>query len=239
MVDQAAATGRELRVLRAHNRAQAPWKNGGGITREVAAGPAGAGLDDFSWRVSLAEVGQGGPFSSFAGVDRVIALVEGAGMELTVDGFPHPVAAPFRPFAFPGDATTTCRLIGGPLVDFNVMTRRTEATAQVHFACADFAPEDFALSPRQGELILVIALLGTVTFDEPGVTLGRFDAALLSGGGAGADAGAGGGWDIGQDTDPGIGREPAPATGRGIRQVRVEGAAAIVTLTPVPGSSGL
>ncbi|WP_371539407.1 HutD family protein [Streptomyces sp. NBC_00466] len=193
---------REFSVLRAHDRPVTPWKNGGGITREVAAGPAGAGLDDFSWRVSLAEVGQGGPFSAFTGVDRVITLVEGPGMELTVDGAPHTIAAPNQPFAFPGDATTTCRLLGGPLVDFNVMTRRTEATAQVRVT-----HEGFSLAPRRGELVLVIALMGTATFEEPGVTLDRLDAAVFSG----QDVGA----------------------------VRVEGAAAIVTLTAVSGSPGL
>ncbi|WP_210147850.1 HutD family protein [Aromatoleum petrolei] len=30
------------------------WKNGGGVTLEVALQPAGAGLTDFDWRVSSA-----------------------------------------------------------------------------------------------------------------------------------------------------------------------------------------
>ena len=33
-----------------------PWKNGMGRTRELAVHPAGAGMDDFIWRVSVAEV---------------------------------------------------------------------------------------------------------------------------------------------------------------------------------------
>ncbi|WP_405944397.1 HutD family protein [Streptomyces sp. NBC_00932] len=207
-------------VLRAHDRSAAPWKNGGGITREVAAGPAGAGLDDFSWRVSLAEVGQGGPFSSFSGVDRVITLVEGPGMELTVDGARHTIAAPHQPFAFPGDAMTTCRLLGGPIGDLNVMTRRTRATAHVRMAHEDFSP-----APRSGELVLVIALLGTVTFEEPGVVLDRLDAAVLSGQDVGAVPVEG--------EVPAQGAVPAQGT------VRVEGTAAVITLTPVPRSPGL
>ncbi|WP_236569974.1 HutD/Ves family protein [Streptomyces mexicanus] len=169
------------RVLRAGDRTVTPWKNGGGVTREVAAGPDGAGLDDFTWRVSLAEVARGGPFSAFPGVDRIITVVDGPGMELTVDGTPHTLAAPYRPFAFPGDAETTCRLLGGPLVDLNVMTRRTRATAHVRIV-----REGFHLDPRPTEQVVLIALAGTVTPAEPGVTLGRLDAAVLCDRDAGA-----------------------------------------------------
>ncbi|MGW5421731.1 HutD/Ves family protein [Streptomyces sp. NPDC003943] len=164
----------EGRLLRAHDRPATPWRNGGGVTREVAAGPAEAGLDDFVWRVSLADVATGGPFSAFPGVDRVITVVDGPGMELTVDGTPHTVADPYEPFAFSGDAATGCRLLGGPIVDFNVMTRRDAATADVRVE-----REEFTVAPRSGTQTLVIALAGTATAAEPGVTLDRFDAILL------------------------------------------------------------
>lgn len=72
-----------VRILRAAGRAAAPWKNGGGVTREIAAGPEGAGMDTFAWRVSLADVGADGPFSVFPEVTRVLTVVDGAGMELT------------------------------------------------------------------------------------------------------------------------------------------------------------
>ena len=49
-----------------------PWKNGGGSTREIVCRPPGAGMDSFEWRVSIATIAQSGPFSVFAGVDRVI-----------------------------------------------------------------------------------------------------------------------------------------------------------------------
>ena len=52
-------------LLSAARRAAVPWKNGGGVTREVAAHPAGASLEDFDWRVSTAEVRAAGPFSGF------------------------------------------------------------------------------------------------------------------------------------------------------------------------------
>ncbi|MFC8454727.1 HutD family protein [Kitasatospora sp. NPDC057223] len=163
-----------VRVLRAAGRAATPWLNGGGVTREVAGAPAGSGLADFDWRVSLADVAQGGPFSVFAGVDRVITVVEGAGMALTVAGTRHLLAQPYRPFAFPGDAETGCRLLGGPVVDFNVMTRRGRSTAEVEVV--DGARE---IGVPDGAVVLLVCLDGSAALAASGVTLGRFDAALL------------------------------------------------------------
>jgi environmental stress-induced protein Ves len=109
-----------VRILPAAERVAVPWRNGGGLTREVAAEPPGAA--EFAWRISVAEVAADGPFSGFAGYHRVIAVVAGAGMELTVDGVAHALR-PHEPFAFDGAAATTCRLTGGPVTDLNVISR--------------------------------------------------------------------------------------------------------------------
>ncbi|MCX5383028.1 HutD family protein [Streptomyces sp. NBC_00083] len=113
-----------MKVLRAAGRVAVPWRNGGGVTRGVAAHPEGAGTADFAWRVSLADVAEDGPFSGFPGVDRILTVVEGAGMDLTVDGRRRLVDERFVPQHFPGDAPTDCRLLAGPVVNFNVMYRR-------------------------------------------------------------------------------------------------------------------
>ncbi|XES00502.1 HutD family protein [Streptomyces sp. S1D4-11] len=68
-----------VRVLSAAGRVGVPWKNGGGVTREIVAWPEGADMGDFEWRVSLADVGGDGPFSAFADVDRILTMVEGGG----------------------------------------------------------------------------------------------------------------------------------------------------------------
>lgn len=111
----------------------APWKNGGGVTREIVRVPAGSGLDDFTWRVSLAEISADGPFSTFAGVDRVIVLLSGAGVHLTSsDGtVDHRLDTPLEPFAFAGERETSASRIGGASSDFNVMTRRGSVRADV------------------------------------------------------------------------------------------------------------
>ena len=111
----------------------APWKNGGGVTREIVCVPAGAGLDDFDWRVSIAQIAAGGPFSAFAGVDRVITLLQGAGVRLrSRDGaIDHRLDQPLAPFPFSGDAAVDADLLGGECHDLNAMTRRGTCRAQV------------------------------------------------------------------------------------------------------------
>lgn len=76
-------------LIRGADLVAAPWKNGGGVTREVAAVPEQAGLDSFVWRVSIADVAQAGPFSRFAGIDRTLVLLSGAGMLLDEIGEPE------------------------------------------------------------------------------------------------------------------------------------------------------
>ncbi|MNZ79684.1 hypothetical protein D3C78_982940 [compost metagenome] len=103
-----------------------PWKNGGGVTRELAIAPAGAGLDDFDWRISCAQVASGGPFSPFPGVDRSLAVLAGAGLRLDFAGAdPLILDAGRAPLAFRGEQPVSAELLGGAVSDFNVMTRRT------------------------------------------------------------------------------------------------------------------
>ncbi len=75
-------------ILSKSQRKSTPWKNGGGTTAEIAIAPAGAGFDDFDWRISLATIAQSGGFSVFPGIDRTLALVEGAGVALQIDAAP-------------------------------------------------------------------------------------------------------------------------------------------------------
>jgi environmental stress-induced protein Ves len=109
-----------------------PWKNGGGLTRTIAVSPPGAGLDDFDWRVSIAEVASAAKFSLFPGVDRTILLLDGAGMTLQTNDGVVPLTEPFVPYAFSGDDIVRYRLVNGSTHDFNVMTRRGRARAEVN-----------------------------------------------------------------------------------------------------------
>ncbi len=101
-----------------------PWKNGGGETAEILVFPAGAGFDDFDWRISTAKVAQDGPFSTFDGVDRNLTVLEGGRMQLQIGQDTITLGPESPPFAFAGDLPCMASLQGGALLDFNVMTRR-------------------------------------------------------------------------------------------------------------------
>ena len=125
-----------MRILRAADRAATPWKNGGGETREVAAWPPGAGFDDFDWRISMATVRSDGPFSVFPGVDRILAVIEGAGLQLTIGAAtPLQLDTLTPPTRFSGDAACTAALLAGPVRDLNVMIRRGRFDARVRRDC--------------------------------------------------------------------------------------------------------
>jgi uncharacterized protein len=119
-------------IIRLHDCAPQPWKNGLGSTCEIAVHPEGAGSDDFLWRVSIAKVDSAAPFSSFPGIDRHIALLDGNGFTMTLDdGRINALTTPFAPFAFAGEARVSVALVDGPTRDFNLMVRREQARGEV------------------------------------------------------------------------------------------------------------
>jgi environmental stress-induced protein Ves len=164
-------------IWRARDRVATPWKNGGGLTREVGRGPDNEGADSagFDWRISLADVDASGPFSSYDGVDRVIVLLEGASMRLTVDGVVRDLR-PLEPFAFDGAARTHCELPAGPTRDLNVMTADDRVTAAVEIL--RLGP-DVGVDVASGDPLVLLAVDGEATISSYGVVeavLGPLDA---------------------------------------------------------------
>lgn len=113
-----------------------PWKNGGGSTTELAIFPAGADLDSFIWRLSTAQVAVDGPFSSFPGIDRTLAMLSGAGLILhtnatqqnsTQQSAVH-LTQNSVPYCFAGELAVEAELPEGSVSDLNMMTRRDVCT---------------------------------------------------------------------------------------------------------------
>ncbi|MER5471571.1 HutD family protein [Streptomyces sp. NPDC002685] len=161
-------------LLPAAGRTAVPWRNGGGVTREILVRPDGAGMAGFAWRVSLADVGADGPFSAFTGVDRILTMVEGAGMDLTVGGDHRRVDTRYVPQRFPGDLPTDCRLLGGPVVNLNVMWNRGGSPVPG----VDVVVPGGGVAIPGGPAVLVVAL--GVSAEVAGLSLVRYDAALLT-----------------------------------------------------------
>jgi environmental stress-induced protein Ves len=118
-------------ILRAADRRAVPWKNGGGLTREVAAHPPQSDLGNFDWRVSLAEVRRGGPFSSFPGIDRHMAVISGR-LELSISGRGAlSLSSDNAPLSFPGEVPVYAEPHRESATDLNVMTRRGRFMARL------------------------------------------------------------------------------------------------------------
>lgn len=149
-------------LFRVADRQFRPWKNGGGETAEIAVHPPGADFDAFSWRISTAIVAASGPFSIFPGVDRVLAVLDGGAMSLTVGDQTHHLDTTSAPFAFPGDIPASARLHDGALLDFNVMVRRP---LRAEVVCCAFDPA----GTSERELTRLVLLL------EDRAGLARFD----------------------------------------------------------------
>ncbi len=157
------------------NRVASRWANGGGVTYQVLAGPEGAGMEDFDWRVSFAEVASEGAFSRFPGVDRVLVLTRGRGMVLEVDGQPMDVRR-FEPVHFPGEVGVRSRLTHGPTEDLNIMTRRGRVDATVGIITMREGLE----FPAPGAIEIIAVLEGNCALVAyPELPLGPRDCLLL------------------------------------------------------------
>ncbi|WP_247040606.1 HutD/Ves family protein [Arthrobacter rhizosphaerae] len=114
-----------MEIIRYSELKPQPWRNGGGVTRELASHPEAASAQDgaWDWRVSIAEISKAGPFSPFVGTDRVLTVIEGELLLLNVDGAEQPLEK-HRPFRFSGDALSSATLPTGNVQALNVVTRK-------------------------------------------------------------------------------------------------------------------
>ena len=73
----------------------------------------------------MASVASEGPFSRFPGIDRQLLVLRGEGLALSIAGAAeHVLDGGSAPLAFAGELDVSSRLLGGPVTDFNAMTRR-------------------------------------------------------------------------------------------------------------------
>ncbi len=118
-----------MRVLRTSDYPILPWKNGGGITREILKVPPDGA--EFEWRLSLATIDAPGPFSSFEGYERTLVLVDGGGVRLDFGPQGHTdLRTPGESVVFDGAWPTSCTLIAGRSTDLNLIVAKTRAQAR-------------------------------------------------------------------------------------------------------------
>ncbi len=116
-----------FKVVRFEDVKPQPWKNGGGVTRELLAWPTPG---DWLVRISVADIEKDGPFSAFPGITRTITVLSGAGIWLG-----KPIDIQLRPkdppFTFSGDHAPACELVRGPTRDLNAMFNEREGSGRM------------------------------------------------------------------------------------------------------------
>jgi uncharacterized protein len=154
-----------MRIARMSDLKTAPWKNGGGVTREIAVCRSG---DQLAWRLSMADVAIDGPFSRFEG------LVSAEGSQAAVYGLP---------VRFDGALGIESKLREGPLRDLNLMFNPMQCEGAVTLIKG---PHDQVLSASAKLSCAVFALRGAAQINNA-IRLSAGDTMLLDKGSAQLD----------------------------------------------------
>jgi environmental stress-induced protein Ves len=119
-----------LQLLTPSHYRRVPWKNGLGSTLELATNAAEPG-GPWTWRLSLADVPTRASFSAFPGVDRHLAVLDGAGMTLERAAERIEVPREGRAFSFAGEDAIVGTPVGSGVRDANLMLDRTKWTGSL------------------------------------------------------------------------------------------------------------
>jgi uncharacterized protein len=144
-----------VRIIKFSELETVPWKNSGGITREIAALRSG---DKIVWRLSMADVASDGPFSSFAGLTRILTVIEGNGIRL-ISADKTIQATYGTPALFDGGDAIQSELIDGAIRDLNVMFDAELCQAKVVLTKK-------SLRFETGQTIAIIGLEGTARINN-------------------------------------------------------------------------
>jgi len=170
-----------MQILRSKDLIDVPWKNGVGITRNIATCSAAG---QTVWRMSRADVATNGGFSDFAGLTRILTVVAGSTMLLEHAGGTLE-ARLWEPLRFDGSMPVSARLTDGPLTDLNLMFDHLLCSAEVILRkgpltqtsrCSQLACHVLSGTPRVNGMALNPA--DTAFTDTAKLTLGAGDALL-------------------------------------------------------------
>ena len=129
MSSTAAGSGVRLAAIDPAAFRHTPWKNGGGVTIDIA----GASRPDATpaewaatiWRFGRTSIDTGAPFSDLSGFDRMQVVVAGRGLVLETPAGEIDVREPFVPVRFHGETAIVSRLEAGPVEVVNLIGDRS------------------------------------------------------------------------------------------------------------------
>lgn len=164
-----------------------PWKNGGGVTLDIAdasrPGADPASWEGMIWRLGRTAIVAPGPFSDLSGYERLQAVIVGSGLVLDGPDGEIDLRLPFRPVRYDGGLALVSRLENGPVEVVNLIADRVlcaidlvvpvagegmELTSGIHIL---YAPVE-AVTARCGETDVTVPAGHALRVDaEAGVSL--------------------------------------------------------------------
>ncbi|MSR45435.1 MAG: hypothetical protein EXS15_08850, partial [Phycisphaerales bacterium] len=121
------------------------WKNGLGSTLVVASDATTVGGDDWSWRLAIADIPSRCAFSNYVGIDRCIALLEGAGLAIERGDRRQDLPVVGSALAFTGEEEVVGDPTGDGVRDVNLMLRRTHWRGEMQLVRSGAMPVDATL----------------------------------------------------------------------------------------------
>jgi len=155
-------------VQRASERAAVPWRNGLGVQYEIICN--GSLPDDWTWRLSTADITQDVPFSVFPNVDREFCVADGNGVTLNINGVDHR-CEPGSVTTFRGDDLVFATLIDGPVRALNLMVRDGSTARPLQIA---------RVGQHAVQCQVIVAIMGSASVEVANqvVELGLLDAII-------------------------------------------------------------
>lgn len=169
-----------MRLLRYQDLPITPWKNGGGVTREIVSARDDGEAGDFLWRVSIATISTSGPFSRFDNIDRTIAVLSGNGIRLNHPGGTTELTTSTPPYPFAGETSIYADVVKGETTDLNAMSlrHRFHQKMQMHLVSSEMT-----IRTTDDKSVLVFGGPMTVSHQGEHLDVAAFDALadLMSG----------------------------------------------------------
>jgi uncharacterized protein len=148
-----------MRIIRKSDLVEGRWRNGMGVSWDIAADSNGFAAGEFGWRLAIARIDADVPFSLYEGVDRVFTMIEGNGLDLEFeDSRLLSIRHAFVPHFFSCEIPAFCHLHDGVCFALNLFVRRDRWTAAVDILSSN--AEIFHSGP-----IILYGLDGAATAD--------------------------------------------------------------------------
>lgn len=154
-----------------------PWKNGKGTTTEIVIYPPHSSIEinNFTWRLSSAQVCESGTFSLFPNCVRQLTVLSGHGLRLGIEGKDEIITAGSI-LEFSGEGIVNCDLIDGPVTDLNLIFKKSGCRPEFKI---NSGPIDL---PNVTNIkILIFVILGSleIKITNETLNLSSFETAIL------------------------------------------------------------